>query len=71
MFLVRAVFSIGKPGRNSVISESRLPREARGTLVGLMFCATNIQTSIVAKIGGRLMADYGSDPTGYMFPATR
>lgn len=67
MFLVRAVFSIGKPGRNSVISESRLPREARGTLVGLMFCATNIQTSVVAKIGGRLMADYGSDPTGYKY----
>ena len=67
MFLVRAVFSIGKPGRTSVISESRLPREARGTMVGLMFCATNIQTSVVATIGGNLMDQYGSDPTGYRY----
>jgi len=66
VFCLRSVFSIGKPSRNSMIGESRLPRKARGTVLGLMFAVTGLQSTIVAKGAGYLTTVY-EGATGYRY----
>ena len=61
---LRSVFSIGKPARNSMIGESRLPKKARGTVIGLMFGIGGIQSTLVAWAAGALVTAYGTD-VGY------
>lgn len=58
--VLRSVFSIGKPARNSQISESRLPRKYRGTLVGVMFGLNAIFNTLLAKLTGYLVTNYGA-----------
>ncbi len=58
VFALRSVFSIGKPARNTMVGESRLPKKARGTVIGLMFAITGLQSTAVAKGAGYLTTAY-------------
>lgn len=64
VFFLRSVFSIGKPTRNTLVGESRLPRRARGTALGMMLFVTGIQSTIVAKGAGILTTKFGTS-VGY------
>lgn len=66
VFCLRSVFSIGKPSRNTMVGESRLPKKARGTVIGLMFAITGLQSTIVAKGAGYLTTRY-EGATGYRY----
>ena len=63
---LRCVFSVGKPARNSMIGESRLPKRARGTVIGLMFAANNLISTAVTLLSGKLVTRYGV-AEGYRF----
>ena len=60
VFALRSVFSIGKPARNSLIGESRLPKKARGTVIGLVFGITGLQSTVVAAAAGALVTAFGT-----------
>ncbi len=64
VFALRSVFSIGKPARNTMVGESRLPKKARGTVIGLMFAITGLQSTAVAKGAGYLRSG-GFDDLGH------
>lgn len=60
VFALRSVFSIGKPARNSMIGESRLPRSARGTVIGMMFATNCFMDIVLARMTGALLTRYGA-----------
>ena len=64
VFMLRGVFSIGKPARNTMVGESRLPKRARGTVIGLLFFVTGLQSTFIAKGAGILTTNFGTN-TGY------
>lgn len=61
IFVLRGVFSIGKPMRNTLLGESRLPKRYRGTALGLMNFVVGLQSTIVAKGAGALTGAYGTN----------
>lgn len=65
MILVRCVNAICKPGRNSLVAEAGVPKEAMGTATGLMFAATTIPGTFMYTICGNLLTRYEGTTTGY------
>lgn len=61
VFFLRGTFSFGKPARNMMIGESRLPRRARGTVIGLLNFVTGLQSTMIAKGAGTLTTTYGTN----------
>ena len=61
VFFLRGTFSFGKPARNTMIGESRLPRRARGTVIGLLNFVTGLQSTLIAKGAGTLTTNYGTN----------
>lgn len=61
VFFLRGTFSFGKPARNTMIGESRLPRRARGTVIGLLNFVTGLQSTFIAKGAGILTTTYGTN----------
>lgn len=61
VFFLRGTFSFGKPARNTMIGESRLPRRARGTVIGLLNFVTGLQSTAIAKGAGILTTTYGTN----------
>ena len=61
VFFLRSTFSFGKPARNMMIGESRLPRRARGTVIGLLNFVTGIQSTLIAKGAGTLTTNLGTN----------
>jgi len=61
IFFLRGTFSFGKPARNMMIGESRLPRRARGTVIGLLNFVTGLQSTMIAKGAGTLTTSYGTN----------
>ena len=64
-FCLRSVNAIGKPGRNSLISESRVPASARGTATGLMLAVMCLPDAFMYKVCGNILTKYEGTATGY------
>lgn len=64
-FFLRSVNAIGKPGRNSLISESRVPASARGTATGLMLAVMCLPDAFMYKVCGNILTHYEGTTTGY------
>lgn len=65
LFMLRSVNAIGKPARNSLVSESRVPAVARGTATGLMFAVMTLPDAFLYKVCGSLLTSYSGSKTGY------
>lgn len=70
IFAFKSVFSIGKTARNTLIGESRLPKKARGTVIGLMFAANGVMGTILARAAGYLATVYGNEGYRILFAAS-
>lgn len=62
---IRAVNSICKPGRQSMIDECGLPTECRGTICGLLSVAMVIPGTFMGTAFGRILTQYNNSRGGY------
>lgn len=62
---IRAVNSICKPGRQSMIDECGLPTECRGTICGLLSVAMVIPGTFMGTAFGRILTRYNNSRGGY------
>lgn len=62
---IRAVNSICKPARQSMVDECGLPAECRGTIVGLLSVAMVIPGTFMGAIFGNILTVYNNGRIGY------
>lgn len=63
--LLRGAFGIAQPARNSMISESRIPRVARGTAVGIFSAVMTIPDTFMYILGAGILERGGSTVGAY------
>ncbi|XCP84804.1 MFS transporter [Roseburia hominis] len=63
--LLRAAFGIAQPSRNSMISESRIPRVTRGTAVGIFSAVMTIPDTFMYILGAKILEKGGSTVGAY------
>lgn len=55
ILMLRGSFGVAQPSRNSMISESRIPRAARGTAVGIFSAVVTIPDAFMYRVGGGIL----------------
>lgn len=65
ILLFRGAYGIAQPSRNSMISESRIPRVARGTAVGIFSAVMIIPDTFMYILGAKTLEKGGSSVGAY------
>lgn len=65
ILLLRGAFGIAQPSRNSMISESRIPRVARGTAVGIFSAVMTIPDTFMYILGANILEKGGNTVGAY------
>ncbi|MCI8638231.1 MAG: MFS transporter [Coprococcus sp.] len=65
ILLLRGAFGIAQPARNSMISESRIPRVARGTAVGIFSAVMTIPDTFMYILGANILEKGGNTVGAY------
>lgn len=65
LLMLRGAYGIAQPARNSMISESRIPKVARGTAVGIFSAVVILPDTFMYTLGANILEKGGSSIEAY------